>query len=251
MKHFIRLLAAVATVSIVPLAGCTLESPTIPELSGPSTFGLSVEVSATPDILPQDGVSQSQVTIIALDENGQPKSGVAFRVDTIAFGPNGPVITDYGLLSMRNVTTDANGRAVVTYTAPVAPQAGVDSEEQAAIMVTPIGSDFGTSFQRLVNIRLVPESTAGVAGVPVPNFSFAPLEPVQGQQVVFDASASFDTDGVIVSYVWQYGDGDIETGKVQQHDYGLAGTYVATLTVTDNQGKSASVSKSITVRSPS
>ena len=62
-----------------------------------------------------------------------------------------------------------------------------------------------------------------------------------------DASDSADSDGSISSYAWTFGDGSSGTGKSVDHDYTTAGTYDVKLTVTDNQGGTDSITKSVTV----
>ena len=54
----------------------------------------------------------------------------------------------------------------------------------------------------------------------------------------FNGSGSFDQDGLVVSYAWDFGDGTTAVGATSSHSYGKIGTYNATLTVTDNQGLS-------------
>lgn len=56
------------------------------------------------------------------------------------------------------------------------------------------------------------------------------------ETVSFDGSFSSDIDGSIVSYVWDFGDGINGSGAMPSHVYTSAGTYTATLTVTDNEG---------------
>jgi PKD repeat protein len=63
----------------------------------------------------------------------------------------------------------------------------------------------------------------------------------------FDASQSSDGDGTIASYAWDFGDGTTDTGVTPSHTYATAGTYQVTLKVTDNGGKTASVTKAVTV----
>ena len=57
-----------------------------------------------------------------------------------------------------------------------------------------------------------------------------------GQEVTFDGSGSYDADGTITSYDWDFGDGDNAAGMIVTHTYSSAGTYTATLTVTDDGG---------------
>ncbi|MEM2779860.1 MAG: PKD domain-containing protein [Candidatus Bathyarchaeia archaeon] len=57
-----------------------------------------------------------------------------------------------------------------------------------------------------------------------------------GDVIKFDASGSYDLDGTIVSYFWDFGDGSNETGIIAYHIYATNGTYTVTLTVTDDQG---------------
>jgi PKD repeat protein len=64
-----------------------------------------------------------------------------------------------------------------------------------------------------------------------PAFDYPPLE------TVLDASASSSSDGVIVAYDWDFGDGETGTGAVVTHTYEEKGVYDVTLVVTDSAGK--------------
>jgi murein DD-endopeptidase MepM/ murein hydrolase activator NlpD len=66
----------------------------------------------------------------------------------------------------------------------------------------------------------------------------------------FDGSASVDNDGSIENYAWDFGDGNGASGALASHTFNQAGTFPVTLTVTDNGGASASVTRSITVEEP-
>jgi PKD repeat protein len=62
-----------------------------------------------------------------------------------------------------------------------------------------------------------------------------------------DGRGSSDADGTIVSYAWNFGDGSTGTGSTASHTYAAAGTYPVALTVTDDGGKTATTTVSITV----
>ena len=46
-------------------------------------------------------------------------------------------------------------------------------------------------------------------------------------------------DGTIAGYLWDFGDGTTSTAANPSHTYTLPGPFVATLTVTDNGGATA------------
>lgn len=67
----------------------------------------------------------------------------------------------------------------------------------------------------------------------------------------FDASSSSDPDGTIALYSWDFGDGSpVANTAAATHSYAAAGTYPVTLTVTDNRGGTAVLTKDVTVTAP-
>lgn len=81
---------------------------------------------------------------------------------------------------------------------------------------------------------------------PRADFSFSPDEEVSGTTITFDASDSYDPDGMISSYVWDFGDGTTRTtgSATTTHSYGSAGTKEVTLYVVDNDGLSSEQTQS-------
>jgi PKD repeat protein len=71
---------------------------------------------------------------------------------------------------------------------------------------------------------------------PVASFTWTPSIPKVGETVTFDASTSTSNGVTIVSYEWDFGDGEHATGKIVTHTYTTAGTYTITLNVTDSLG---------------
>jgi PKD repeat protein len=80
---------------------------------------------------------------------------------------------------------------------------------------------------------------------PAVSASGSPLSGSAPLSVGFNAAAS-DPDGWIVSYVWNFGDGQFSNQDSPVHSY-AAGSYTATVTVTDNAGASASASLGVQV----
>ncbi len=54
--------------------------------------------------------------------------------------------------------------------------------------------------------------------------------------IAFSAEHSTDPDGNLASYMWDFGDGNSSTQPNPMHTYGDVGSYMVTLTVTDNRG---------------
>lgn len=65
--------------------------------------------------------------------------------------------------------------------------------------------------------------------------------------IEFDGSASYDPDGEIVEFQWDFGDGSREFMQSVTHVYASSGTYRAKLTVTDDKGVTGSSEKLIPV----
>ena len=66
---------------------------------------------------------------------------------------------------------------------------------------------------------------------PVAFFSHTPQQPLEGEVISFDGSSSTDSDGTIVDYIWNFGDGTTAQGQaVVAHEYDTAGSYQVSLT---------------------
>jgi PKD repeat protein len=258
------LLGWLPVAAAVALTGCTTKKADAPPISGPSEFGLSLELRVSPDVLVMDGVSQSTLTITSRDPNGTVLPNVDVRVEVTA---GGQIVDVAGRLSTKNVKTGGDGRATVTYTAPnTTPSTNSDSGGMGVTLIaTPAGYDYRNAQARQVDIRLVPQGVIlPESGFPMPKFTFSPTNPGEDQDVVFDASTSIAAclrnpadpnnastctpgDGTITSFQWDFGNGQTASGQRVTTRFPTRGTYAVRLIVTNDRGYSNQVSQNVTV----
>ncbi|MBL0682137.1 glycoside hydrolase family 48 protein [Aquimarina mytili] len=82
---------------------------------------------------------------------------------------------------------------------------------------------------------------------PIASFTATPESGVSPLDVQFDASASSDPNGDVLSYNWNFGNGQTSSVVDPLITYSQIGSYLVTLTVSDGQNISSEVSKTITV----
>lgn len=87
---------------------------------------------------------------------------------------------------------------------------------------------------------------------PIVTYEYSPLMPVVGQEVVFNASKSYDPDGEILWYLWQFEDGTKinTTDPVITYIFSSSGENLVTLTVKDIDGLYVSANKTVKVGAP-
>ncbi|MCP4625410.1 MAG: PKD domain-containing protein, partial [bacterium] len=89
-------------------------------------------------------------------------------------------------------------------------------------------------------IYTVPIQAPVASFIAKPAFGEAPLT------VKFDAGETYDLDGRIVNYEWNFGDGGIEeSGPIVYHHFTEAGSYNVVLTATDDDGFQAEASYTV------
>ena len=116
---------------------------------------------------------------------------------------------------------------------PDNPQYTVDNVSEsettffAATAYEPDGDESGFS-------NVIHYTGSEVNQAPTASFTASPISGDLPLAVTFDASASTDPDGTIVSYSWDFGDGAAASGVTINHTFTWAGTYTVTLTVTDD-----------------
>jgi len=83
---------------------------------------------------------------------------------------------------------------------------------------------------------------------PTAVIAWTPPRPIAGStNVEFNGSNSFDPDGAITRYIWEFGDGVVGSGLTATHVYADAGTYTVELIVVDEDGIADRDTQTITV----
>ena len=89
---------------------------------------------------------------------------------------------------------------------------------------------------------------AGVVANTPPSASFS--SSITDLTLSVDGSASIDRDGSVVGYAWDFGDGTTSSGAVTTHTFPRAGTYSVALTVTDDNGATNRLVRSVSAVAP-
>ncbi len=95
------------------------------------------------------------------------------------------------------------------------------------------------------SVLLVSSCAIFISG-PVARFEVTPVVIYAGEKVTFDGAAS-SSGYSIVTYTWEFGDGETTSGQQATHTYAEPGRYWVTLEVEDATGSTARVSEEIVV----
>lgn len=85
-----------------------------------------------------------------------------------------------------------------------------------------------------------------VRAAPVANWEYQPVLPRASQPITF-TDLSFDPDGTIISWLWTFAAGKTSAAQHPIYTYTAAGTYTVKLVVTDNDGLTSTLQKSVRV----
>ena len=135
----------IAAAAVLAMSACTTSKVGAPDLAGPSGLALTLDITASPDQLFRDGVSQSVIEITATDGNGQRVANLGL---TVAASPN------LGTIQTPSLKTNASGKASTTFVAP-----GMGGTTTATITVTPGGSNYQNVAPRTITVRLFQPSS--------------------------------------------------------------------------------------------
>jgi len=81
---------------------------------------------------------------------------------------------------------------------------------------------------------------------PIADFTYEPVEITTGELIYFN-STSYDNDGAIINWTWDFGDGNTAYDEFVTNTYWDDGVYTVNLTVMDNASATDSIEKTIVV----
>jgi len=240
-----RLTFGVAAVSIA-LSGCTVKQSDVANVAGPSVLATSVDLTAVPDTLVLNG-QQSVIVIAAHDAAGSPLVSLHVHLDVLVSG----VATLCGGLSPTDVVTNGDVRATAVFTAPTTPLpkpecSGLGST--VTVRAFPVGTNAQTTNSSTASINLLTPSTTTPSKTFAVNFSMSLNPGIVNLPITFSDAGSVSPGHTITAYEWAFGDGTPnKIGSNVVHDYGSRGTYVVSLTITDDVGQSGSKNGLLTI----
>jgi hypothetical protein len=239
----------IALLAAIALAGaCTVHQTEVPPLAGPSDLAQAMSITATPDTInvgPLNSISgdPSAIAVRVFDASGKGQSGQTVRLETFPSG--------CGQLAPMTLTTDSSGRASAVFTAPGQPLpqpecAGFPSVVD--VVATVVGTNYQTSVSHTASIHMVVPAIVQAPGAGSVNFTITPLTAKASDEVTFADAGSTGSVGCSPTlFQWYFSDGITKTGASVQHDFTPAGTYTATLIVTDSCGNQASKTASVVI----
>jgi PKD repeat protein len=185
----------------------------------------------------EDGASLDTLTLVEADGFNDPTAAFTSSCDDLVcdFDGSGSFDVDGSIVTYSWAFGDGNSATGVT---PSYTYAGPGTYDVTLIVV----DDSGVTDS--VTNQLTVTGTPNALPTAVGTSTCTDLA------CTFDGTGSTDTDGTIVSYEWDFGDGNSATGATASHTYGAAGTFAATLTVTDDRGGSNTVAVPTTVTDP-
>lgn len=219
-----------------------------------------------PYMEPDHGAAPAAAVPLA---SGETAGGVILRADDTAwyrvqtgagqFSVTGSVATpDFGNLRMKLSLVDLHGTTLATAVPPAGKMAATLSAavtagtyylvvDGAPYLTPSTGYSDYDSIGRFSIVGSWPDRPANQA--PVADLSDSlPLSGIAPLDVAFSGLASRDLDGAVVGYSWDFGDASPSSALASPtHAYAAPGDYEVTLTVTDNDGATATTHGTIWV----
>jgi hypothetical protein len=189
----------------------------------------------------------TDVDVYSFDTQG---GGVSITASPAPYGPNLDIKMELRDSQGNVIATDDN-QSALSVTISKTLTAGtyyilIDGVGKTATETDPGYSDYAS----LGQYRISGKINITINQNPVAIINFSPQTGVTPLMVNFSANQSYDPDGVISNYSWNFGDGTVGTGMGISHTYMNPGTFSPQLTVTDSGNQQNSSSANITIGQP-
>ncbi|MGD9962481.1 MAG: PKD domain-containing protein [Thermoplasmata archaeon] len=194
------------------------------------TFYEAGEYNVTLTVVDNEGAAATTQSLIYVHENAPPVAALTYMpenpdpYDTVFFDAGESYDPDGWIEYYR--FEFGNGDLVWTWYPEVSYTYYYEGVYTVTLTVYDGGGASGTTS---VDVRV-----GGEPAPPVAIIGYLPPLPLVGEGVTFNASHSFDPDGAISTYTWQFGDGCVAEGMTVTHVYEHEGVYEVRLTVMDN-----------------
>lgn len=226
-RRLVRARRAISVLTIACLCASYLVAP-VGALASKQTLAAAAAPSAAKN--------QRPVAVLATGMTGY--AGIPMTVDgSGSYDPDGTIVS---------YQWDFNNDGVYdrTTTTPTTQYAFL-ATTQVVLRVTDNGGDTSTDRGR---VTIIADASDPVAMLQLPDSALV------GTPVTLDASGSYDTNGTIVSYAWDFeSDGVTDATTTEPttiHTWTAVGTYTAKVTVTDAVGKTGFATDTIEITSP-
>jgi PKD repeat protein len=199
------------------------------------TYGAGSRYHVTLQVTDDDGLPDADGTTVRIGEFSQPPTadaggpyhgrvGAPVTFDgTGSDDPDGDIVRYDWDFGDGTTVTDAGPAPDHTY--------AEDGRYRVTLTVTDNSGETDTG------ITVV---TVGVGNLPPEADAGDSVNGKVRRDITFDGTGSSDRDGNVVSYAWEFGDGNTGTGPNPTHSYADAGKYRVTMTVKDNDGATSS-----------
>jgi serralysin len=159
---------------------------------------------------------------------------------------SGSAVAGSDFTAASGVLAFAVGESSKTVTVAVNPDSLQEPDESFSVVLSAPSS--GLELQDATGVATIINDDAPANTPPVASVTATPTTGTAPLAVSFTGTGSSDSDGTIAAYAWTFGDGGTSGTANPPHTYTTAGTFTATLTVTDDKGATASRSVQITVQ---
>ena len=247
-----RCLTLVAVLVVVtatsPFVGAAVATQNASITADPPTVGATAQHTVTVELTESDDSTGSVYMSFIADYDSADTSGVSVGDISTA-----EVVDDGGSTEKLEVISVTPGDSDTSLTFEFDGQIDVVTGDTIRLVFDGVTnpSDSGTeNVQYTINPSSGSDTTTTsyeVNSPPRADFDYDPSSPTTDDTISFDGSLSSDSDGSIASYEWGFGDGTTATGQTPTHSYDDDESYTVSLTVTDDDGATDTITKPITV----